>query len=166
MALMSVGHVYVKNGTKVTGAAYLTALMGAGPTHIYDSTWVMGKQDLQGAEITQEAAKELLEGSVRMAQYSIKENEDGSFTVSAKELGKQMRAFEELNPDEYTESSYKTAKEIYDEVDATADDDVTEDISKEFVTKLINAMKALVKVASADELAGLNSAIESTSAIR
>ena len=71
MALMSVGHVYVKNGTKVTGAAYLTALMGAGPTHIYDSTWVMGKQDLQGTEITQEAAKELLEGSVRTAQYSI-----------------------------------------------------------------------------------------------
>ena len=165
MALMSVGHVYVKNGTKVTGAAYLTALMGAGPTHIYDSTWVMGKQDLQGAEITQEAAKELLEGSVRMAQYSIKENEDGSFTVSAKELGKQMRAFEELNPDDYTESSYKTAKEIYDEVDATADDDVTEDISKEFVTKLTNAMKALVKVASSDELAGLNSAIESASAL-
>lgn len=165
MALMSVGHVYVKNGTKVTGAAYLTALMGAGPTHIYDSTWVMGKQDLQGTEITQEAAKELLEGSVRTAQYSIKENEDGSFTVSAKELGKQMRAFEELNPDDYTESSYKTAKEIYDEVDATADDDVTEDISKEFVTKLTNAMKALVKVASADELSGLNSAIESASAL-
>lgn len=165
MALMSVGHVYVKNGTKVTGAAYLTALMGAGPTHIYDSTWIMGKQDLQGTEITQEAAKELLEGSVRMAQYSIKENEDGSFTVSAKELGKQMRAFEELNPDDYTESSYKTAKEIYDEIDATADDDVTEDISKEFVTKLINAMKALVKIASSDELAGLNSAIESASAL-
>lgn len=37
----------------------------------------MGKQDLQGTEITQEAAKELLEGSVRMAQYSIKENKDG-----------------------------------------------------------------------------------------
>ena len=165
MALMSVGHVYVKNGTKVTGAAYLTALMGAGPTHIYDSTWIMGKQDLQGTEITQEAAKELLEGSVRTAQYSIKENEDGSFTVSAKELGKQMRAFEELNPDDYTESSYKTAKEIYDEIDATADDDVTEDISKEFVTKLINAMKALVKIASSDELAGLNSAIESASAL-
>ena len=119
----------------------------------------MGKQDLQGTEITQEAAKELLEGSVRTAQYSIKENEDGSFTVSAKELGNQMRAFEELNSVDYTESSYKTAKEIYDEVDATADDDVTEDISKEFVTKLINAMKALVKVASSDELAGLNSAI-------
>ena len=165
MALMSVGHVYVKNGTKVTGAAYLTALMGAGPTHIYDSTWIMGKQDLQGTEITQEAAKELLEGSVRTAQYSIKENEDGSFTVSAKELGKQMRAFEELNPDDYTESSYKTAKEIYDEIDATADDDVTEDISKEFVTKLANAMKALVKVASSDELAGLNSAIESASVL-
>lgn len=165
MALMSVGHVYVKNGTKVTGAAYLTALMGAGPTHIYDSTWIMGKQDLQGTEITQEAAKELLEGSVRMAQYSIKENKDGSFTVSAKELGKQMRAFEELNSADYTESSYKTAKEIYDEVDATADDDVTEDISKEFVTKLINAMKALVKIASSDELAGLNSAIESASAL-
>ena len=165
VALISVGHVYVKNGTKVTGAAYLTALMGAGPTHIYDSTWVMGKQDLQGTEITQEAAKELLEGSVRTAQYSIKENEDGSFTVSAKELGKHMRAFEELNSADYTESSYKTAKEIYDEVDATADDDVTEDISKEFVTKLINAMKALVKVASSDELAGLNSAIESASAL-
>ena len=165
MALMSVGHVYVKNGTKVTGAAYLTALMGAGPTHIYDSTWIMGKQDLQGTEITQEAAKELLEGSVRMAQYSIKENKDGSFTVSAKELGKQMRAFEELNPDDYTESSYKTAKEIYDEIDTTADEDVTEDVSKEFVTKLTNAMKALVKVASSDELAGLNSAIESASAL-
>lgn len=165
MALMSVGHVYVKNGTKVTGAAYLTALMGAGPTHIYDSTWIMGKQDLQGTEITQEAAKELLEGSVRMAQYSIKENKDGSFTVSAKELGKQMRAFEELNSADYTESSYKTAKEIYDEIDTTADEDVTEDVSKEFVTKLANAMKALVKVASSDELAGLNSAIESASAL-
>ena len=165
MALMSVGHVYVKNGTKVTGAAYLTALMGAGPTHIYDSTWIMGKQDLQGTEITQEAAKELLEGSVRMAQYSIKENKDGSFTVSAKELGKQMRAFEELNSADYTESSYKTAKEIYDEIDTTADEDVTEDVSKEFVTKLTNAMKALVKVASSDELAGLNSAIESASAL-
>ena len=136
MALMSVGHVYVKNGTKVTGAAYLTALMGAGPTHIYDSTWIMGKQDLQGTEITQEAAKELLEGSVRMAQYSIKENKDGSFTVSAKELGKQMRAFEELNSADYTESSYKTAKEIYDEIDTTADEDVTEDVSKEFVQNL------------------------------
>ena len=165
MALMSVGHVYVKNGTKVTGAAYLTALMGAGPTHIYDSTWIMGKQDLQGTEITQEAAKELLEGSVRMAQYSIKENKDGSFTVSAKELGKQMRAFEELNSADYTESSYKTAKEIYDEIDTTADEDVTEDVSKEFVTKLTNAMKALVKVASSDELARLNSAIESASAL-
>ncbi len=165
MALISVGHVYVKNGTKVTGAAYLTAVMGAGPTHIYDSTWVMGKQDLQGTEITQEAAKELLEGSVRTAQYNIKENEDGSFTVSATELGKQMRAFEELNSDDYTESSYKTAKEIYDEIDTTADEDVTEDVSKEFVTKLTNAMKALVKVASSDELAGLNSAIESASAL-
>ena len=76
-----------------------------------------------------------------------------------------MRAFEELNPDDYTESSYKTAKEIYDEIDATADDDVTEDISKEFVTKLANAMKAVVKVASSDELAGLNSAIESASVL-
>ena len=105
----------------------------------------MSKQDLQGTEITQEAAKELLEGSVRTAQYSIKENEDGSFTVSAKELGKQMRAFEELNPDDYTESSYKTAKEIYDEVDATADDDVTEDIFKRICHKTYKCHESTCK---------------------
>ena len=68
MALMSVGHVYVKNGTKVTGAAYLTALMGAGPTHIYDSTWVMASRIYRELKLHRKLQRNFLR--VRYAWHS------------------------------------------------------------------------------------------------
>ncbi len=158
VAGMSIGKVYIINGTKVSGAGHLTAVMGAGPVYIYESTWSdFPETNLMGEKI--EDPKALLESAVRTAQYDITANEDGSYTVSANDLGKQMRAFEEIDADLYTEASYQAAKAVYDDIDATADEDVTEEMKAEFTTSLKNAVAALKEAASEEEIQALNEAI-------
>lgn len=163
IAAMSIGKVYIINGTKVSGAGHLTAVMGAGPSYIYESTWSdFPETNLMGQKI--EDPKALLEGAVRTAQYDITANEDGSYIVSANDLGKQMRAFEEIDADLYTEASYQAAKAIYDDIDATADEDVTEEMKAEFTTSLKNAVAALKEAASEEEVQELNEAITAAKA--
>ena len=146
----SIGKFYVINGAKVIGTNTVSQSMGAGSTYIQDSTWTF-------AEGTDGQA--LLENVVRTAQYSITKNEDGSFTIAVSDLGKAMRAFEALDASQYTKASYAAAKEIYDEVDGTVDDELTaEDIAQK-AQELNAAIAALVTPASESDIKALNDAV-------
>ena len=143
---VSIGKLYIINGTKIIGTTVINPSMGSGAAYIQDSTWTFG-EGVNG--------QELLESSVRTAQYKIIKNEDASFSVEATDFGKNVRAFEALDASAYTKVSYKTAKDLYDELDGTVDEDITEEQIKAFN----DAVADLQPVATETSTNALKSAI-------
>lgn len=156
LQLLSIGKLYIINGTKINGTNSVLQTAGTGSTYIQDSTWKFAETDSDGNVIDGEA---LLKDVVRTAQYAITKNADGSFTMTATDLGKAMRAFEKLDASAYTKTSYAAAKAIYDEIDGTVDEEYTaEDIAKK--TKELNdAMNKLQAPATAKSVSALKSAV-------
>lgn len=149
---VSIGKLYVINGTKIIGTTVINPAMGSGAAYVQDSTWTFGAQDEDGNAVDGQA---LLENTVRAAQYTITKNEDGSFTVAVTDFGKNMRAFEALDAFAYTKASYKAAKDLYDTLDGTVDEDITEEQIKAFN----DAVTALQPVATETSINALQSAI-------
>ena len=149
---VSIGKLYVINGTKIIGTTVINPAIGSGAAYVQDSTWTFGAQDEDGNAVDGQA---LLENTVRTAQYTITKNEDGSFTVAVTDFGKNMRAFETLDASAYTKASYKAAKDLYDTLDGTIDEDITEEQIKAFN----DAVTALQPVATETSINALKSAI-------
>lgn len=149
---VSIGKLYVINGTKIIGTTVINPAIGSGAAYVQDSTWTFGAQDEDGNAVDGQA---LLENTVRAAQYTITKNEDGSFTVAVTDFGKNMRAFEALDASAYTKASYKAAKDLYDTLDGTIDEDITEEQIKAFN----DAVTALQPVATETSINALKSAI-------
>ena len=149
---VSIGKLYVINGTKIIGTTVINPAIGSGAAYVQDSTWTFGAQDEDGNAVDGQA---LLENTVRAAQYTITKNEDGSFSVASTNLGKNMRAFEALDASAYTKVSYKAAKDLYDTLDGTIDEDITEEQIKAFN----DAVTALQPVATETSINALKSAI-------
>lgn len=149
---VSIGKLYVINGTKIIGTTVINPAIGSGAAYVQDSTWTFGAQDEDGNAVDGQA---LLENTVRAAQYTITKNEDGSFSVASTNLGKNMRAFEALDASAYTKASYKSAKDLYDTLDGTIDEDITEEQIKAFN----DAVTALQPVATETSINALKSAI-------
>lgn len=149
---VSIGKLYVINGTKIIGTTVINPAIGSGAAYVQDSTWTFGAQDEDGNAVDGQA---LLENTVRAAQYTITKNEDGSFSVASTNLGKNMRAFEALDASAYTKASYKAAKDLYDTLDGTIDEDITEEQIKAFN----DAVTALQPVATETSINALKSAI-------
>lgn len=153
---MSAGAAYVTNGTKVSGTFALNAVMGGGLTHVQDSSWTIAETDYNGNSVD---AKALLEGSTRTSQYTITQTGDRTFTVTANDLGKAMRAFEAVNASAYTKASYAAAKAVYDEIDASADEDIQGDVVAQKAKELNDAVAKLQAVATAKSVSALKSAV-------
>ena len=149
---VSIGKLYVINGTKIIGTTVINPAIGSGAAYVQDSTWTFGAQDEDGNAVDGQA---LLENTVRAAQYTITKNEDGSFSVASTDFGKKMRAFEALDASAYTKASYKAAKDLYDTLDGTIDEDITEEQIKAFN----DAVTALQPVATETSINALKSAI-------
>ena len=149
---ISIGKVYIINGTKMRGITAIDPVAGDGAAYIQDSTWTFAATDSEGNAVDGQA---LLENSVRTAQYAITKKEDGSFSMAVTDFGKNVRAFEAVNASDYTKASYKAAKDLYDELDGTVDEDITEEQIKAFN----DAVAALKKAASEDSINALKSAI-------
>ena len=149
----SIGKLYVINGTKIIGTTVINPEQGGGATYIQDSTWTFG----EGAD-----GQALLEETVRTAQYGITKNDDGSFTMAVTDFGKAMRAFEATDASAYTKASYKAAKDLYDELNVTVDEDITEEQIKGFQ----DAVAALQAVASESDITALNDAITAAKAVK
>lgn len=143
---VSIGKLYIINGTKIVGTTVINPSMGSGAAYVQDSTWTFG----EGVD-----GQELLEGAVRTAQYTITKNENGSFSVAVTDFGKNVRAFEAVNASDYTKASYKVAKDLYDELDKTVDEDITEDQIKAFN----DAVAGLQPVASEASVKALKDAV-------
>lgn len=77
---VSIGKLYVINGTKIIGTTVINPAIGSGAAYVQDSTWTFGAQDEDGNAVDGQA---LLENTVRAAQYTITKNEDGSFSVAS-----------------------------------------------------------------------------------
>lgn len=156
---VSIGKLYVINGTKIIGTTVINPAIGSGAAYVQDSTWTFGAQDEDGNAVDGQA---LLENTVRTAQYTITKNEDGSFTVAVTDFGKNMRAFETLDASAYTKASYKAAKDLYDTLDGTIDEDITEEQIKEFN----DAVTALQPVATETSINALKSAITAAKKVK
>lgn len=152
---VSIGKLYVINGTKIIGTTVINPAIGSGAAYVQDSTWTFGAQDEDGNAVDGQA---LLENTVRAAQYIITKNEDGSFSVASTNLGKNMRAFEALDASAYT----KAAKDLYDTLDGTIDEDITEEQIKEFN----DAVTALQPVATETSINALKSAITAAKKVK
>ena len=150
---VSIGKLYVINGTKIIGTTAINPEQGGGSTYIQDSTWTFG----EGAD-----GQALLEETVRTAQYAITKNADGSFTMAVTDFGKAMRAFEALDESAYTKASYKAAKDLYDEIDVTVDEDLTEEQIKGFQ----DAVAALQSAATESDITALGDAITAAKAVK
>lgn len=153
---MSTGSAYVINGTRVSGAMVLNAVMGGGLTHVQDSSWTIPENDYNGNPLD---GKALLEGSTRTSQYTITQTGDRTFTVTANDLGKAMRAFEAIDASQYTKASYAAAKAVYDEIDGSADEDIQGDLIAQKAKELNDAVAALVKPATASDVKALKDAV-------
>ena len=153
LQLVSIGKLNIVNGTKIIGTTSISQTAGSGSTYIQDSTWTFG----EGAD-----GQALLEAIVRTAQYTITKNEDGSFTVAVTDFGKNMRAFEALDASAYTKASYKAAKDLYDTLDGTIDEDITEEQIKAFN----DAVTALQPVATEASVNALKSAITAAKKVK
>ena len=156
---VSIGKLYVINGTKIIGTTVINPAIGSGAAYVQDSTWTFGAQDEDGNAVDGQA---LLENTVRAAQYTITKNEDGSFSVASTNLGKNMRAFEALDASAYTKASYKAAKDLYDTLDGTIDEDITEEQIKAFN----DAVTALQPVATETSINALKSAITAAKKVK
>ena len=156
---ISIGKVYIINGTKMRGITAIDPVAGDGAAYIQDSTWTFGEKDEDGNAVDGQA---LLENTVRAAQYTITKNEDGSFTVAVTDFGKNMRAFEALDASAYTKASYKVAKDLYDTLDGTIDEDITEEQIKAFN----DAVTALQPVATETSINALKSAITAAKKVK
>lgn len=156
---VSIGKLYVINGTKIIGTTVINPAIGSGAAYVQDSTWTFGAQDEDGNAVDGQA---LLENTVRAAQYTITKNEDGSFSVASTDLGKNMRAFEALDASAYTKASYKAAKDLYDTLDGTIDEDITEEQIKAFN----DAVTALQPVATETSINALKSAITAAKKVK
>lgn len=156
---VSIGKLYVINGTKIIGTTVINPAIGSGAAYVQDSTWTFGAQDEDGNAVDGQA---LLENTVRAAQYTITKNEDGSFSVASTNLGKNMRAFEALDAAAYTKASYKAAKDLYDTLDGTIDEDITEEQIKAFN----DAVTALQPVATETSINALKSAITAAKKVK
>ena len=156
---VSIGKLYVINGTKIIGTTVINPAIGSGAAYVQDSTWTFGAQDEDGNAVDGQA---LLENTVRAAQYTITKNEDGSFSVASTNLGKNMRAFEALDASAYTKVSYKAAKDLYDTLDGTIDEDITEEQIKAFN----DAVTALQPVATETSINALKSAITAAKKVK
>lgn len=152
----STGSIYVTNGTKVSGVVVLNAVMGGGLTYVQDSYWTVGEEDLYGNPMD---GKALLEGSTRTSQYTITKTGDYTFTVTVNDLGKAMRAFEAVDASAYTKASYAAAKAVYDEIDGSADEDITGDVVTQKAKELNDAMAALEARASEASVKALKDAV-------
>ena len=153
---MSVASAYVINGTKISGPMLLKPFMGTGNTYVQDSSWTIAEKDNQGNDLD---AKAMLEGSTCTSQYTITQTGDRSFTVTANELGKAMRAFEALDASAYTKASYAAAKAVYDEIDASADEDIQGDVIGQKAKELNDAVAKLQAPATAKSVSALKSAV-------
>lgn len=156
---VSIGKLYVINGTKIIGTTVINPAIGSGAAYVQDSTWTFGAQDEDGNAVDGQA---LLENTVRAAQYTITKNEDGSFSVASTDFGKNMRAFEALDASAYTKASYKAAKDLYDTLDGTIDEDITEEQIKAFN----DAVTALQPVATETSINALKSAITAAKKVK
>ena len=87
---VSIGKLYVINGTKIIGTTVINPAIGSGAAYVQDSTWTFGAQDEDGNAVDGQA---LLENTVRAAQYTITKNEDGSFSVASTDFGKKHESF-------------------------------------------------------------------------
>ena len=154
---ISTGKLYVTNGTKVIGAALLNPFMGGGSTYVQDSSWVIAEKDLKNDSIDDPLG--LIENCTRTSQYTITQTGDRSFTVTANDLGKAMRAFEALDASQYTKASYAAAKAIYDQIDGSADEDIQGDVVAQKAKELNDAVAALQAPASEESKTALQSAI-------
>lgn len=134
----------------------MNAVMGGGLTHVQDSSWTIAETDYNGNSVD---AKALLEGSTRTSQYTITQTGDRTFTVTANDLGKAMRAFEAVNASAYTKASYAAAKAVYDEIDASADEDIQGDVVAQKAKELNDAVAKLQAVATAKSVSALKSAV-------
>ena len=156
---ISIGKVYIINGTKMSGITAIDPIAGDGAAYIQDSTWTFGAQDENGNAVDGQA---LLENTVRTAQYAITKNADGSFSVAVTDFGKNMRAFEALDASAYTKASYKAAKDLYDTLDVTIDEDITAEQIKAFN----DAVTALQPVATEASINALKSAITAAKKVK
>lgn len=156
---ISIGKVYVINGTKISGITAIDPVAGDGAAYIQDSTWTFAGKDTEGKDVD---GKALLENTVRTAQYAITKNADGSFTMAVTDFGKAMRAFEALDESAYTKASYKAAKDLYDELDVTVDEDITEEQMKGFQ----DAVAALQAAATESDITALGDAITAAKAVK
>lgn len=160
---ISTGKLYVTNGTKMIGAALLNPFMGGGLTYVQDSSWVIAETDLKGDPVDADA---LLENSTRTSQYTITKTGDRTYTVTANDLGKAMRAFEAVDASLYTKASYEAAKAIYTEMDESADEDVTAEVVAEKSKALNDAVAALQAAATEADITALNEAITAAKAVK
>lgn len=153
---MSNGDIYIKNGTIINNVFMLDALMASGKTYIQDSTWTIAETDYDGNSVDGLA---LLENTTRTSQYTITQTGDRTFTVTANDLGKAMRAFEAIDTSAYTKASYAAAKAVYDEIDGSADEDIQGDVVAQKAKELNDAVAKLQTVATAKSVSALKSAV-------
>lgn len=160
---ISTGKAYIVNGTRVNGPFILNAVMGGGHTYVQDSSWTIAASDYNGNPVD---GKALLEGSTRTSQYVINQTGDHTFTVTANDLGKAMRAFEALDASQYTKASYAAAKAVYDEIDGSADEDIQGDVVAQKAKELNDAVAALQAPASEESKTALQSAITAAKKVK
>ncbi len=153
---ISVGSMYIINGSRMNNVVQFNAVMGGGLTYVRDSICTVAETGLDG---TVPDPQEVMETGVRTSQYTLTKTGDRTYTVSANELGKAMRAFENLDASQYTKASYAAAKAVYDEIDGSADEDIQGNAIAQKAKELNDAVATLQTAASESDLAALSDAV-------
>ena len=153
---ISVGSMYIINGSRMNNVVQFNAVMGGGLTYVRDSICTVAEVGLDG---TAPDPQEVMEAGVRTSQYTLTKTGDRTYTVSANELGKAMRAFDAIDASQYTKASYAAAKAVYDEIDGSADEDIQGDAIAQKAQELNDAIAALVTPASESDLKALTDAV-------
>lgn len=135
--------------------------------YLVQATVTIGATNMMtGEAMDDDSAQELVEGSTRTSQYTITKTGDRTFKVEANDLGKAMRAFENVDQDKYTAASYEKAKALYDEYDQTADDDFDAAKITDSAKALNDAVSALAEKADEAETTQLTDAITAAKAVK
>lgn len=153
---ISVGSMYIINGSRMNNVVQFNAVMGGGITYVRDSICTVAEAGLDG---TAPDPQEVMENGVRTSQYTLTKTGDRTYTVTANDLGKAMRAFEAIDASQYTKASYAAAKAVYDEIDGSADEDIQGDVIAQKAQELNAAIAALVTPASESDIKALTDAV-------
>lgn len=138
---VSIGKLYVINGTKIIGTTVINPAIGSGAAYVQDSTWTFGAQDEDGID------EDITEEQIKAFNDAVTALQPVATETSINALKSAITAAKKLKAADYTAASYKTYKAAITAAETVLNGEDFSDTEVTAATKALTDAKAkLVKL--------------------